>query len=77
MRSQYSDVIVHLPGSVAPRLRAEVEHAVAARAGVGRVSVSPKTDRMILVDYDPTAVNARSILSTVRSLGIHAKLVGM
>jgi ethanolamine ammonia-lyase small subunit len=77
MNNQYSDVIVHLSGTMAPEIYTEVQQAVAARHGVGRVSVSPRTDRLILVDYDPAAISSQSILRVVHGCGINAQLVGM
>ena len=73
MNNRYSDVIVHLSGTMVPGICAEL----AACPGVGRVSTSPRSDRLILVDYDPVAISSQSILKTVRGRGMNAQLVGM
>jgi hypothetical protein len=77
MSTQYTNVIVYLPGPVAPAKRAEIEQAVAAQPGVGRTAASKQTERLILVDYDPRATSAQAILGCVRSRGVSAQLVGM
>jgi hypothetical protein len=77
MSTQYTNVIIYLPGPIAPAKRAEIEQAVAAQPGVGRAAASTRAERMILVDYDPRATSAQQILGCVRSRGVSAQLVGM
>lgn len=77
MTTKYANVIVHVSGTFGAGERAGVEQAVAAQPGVGRAAVSPKTERMILVDYDPFETSAQRILETVRGRGVTAQLVGM
>jgi hypothetical protein len=77
MSTQYTNVIVYLPGPIAPAKRAEIEQLVAAVPGVGRAAASTRAERLILVDYDPRATSAQQILGCVRGRGVSAQLVGM
>lgn len=45
--------------------------------GVSRAWVSPRTRRLMLVDYDPKVINSRRILDTVVRRGFDARLIGM
>jgi hypothetical protein len=77
MSSRYTNVIVYLPGPIAPAKRAEIEQLVAALPGVGRAAASARAERLMLVDYDPRATSAQHILGCVRGRGVSAQLVGM
>jgi hypothetical protein len=74
MSTKYTNVVVHVSG---PANRAGIERAIAAQAGVGRAAMSPKAERLILVDYDPFVISAQRILEIVRGRGVAAQLVGM
>jgi CheY-like chemotaxis protein len=50
---------------------------IAAQRGVARVQVSARAKRLILVDFDPSAISAQRILGSVRDRGVSAQLVGM
>lgn len=72
-----ANVVIHLSGHVDPAERAGIEQAIAAQRGVDRAAMSPRTERLILVDYDPFAISAQRILATVRARGVGAHLIGM
>jgi hypothetical protein len=77
MSAPYTNVIIHLSEPIDSTKRTEIEQAVAAQPGVDRAAVSPKVDRLILVDYDPFATSAQRILASVRRRGVNARLIGM
>lgn len=45
--------------------------------GVSRAWASPRTPRMVLVDYDPAATDSRRILGAVAAHAFDARIVGM
>lgn len=77
MKSHTTNVVVHLSGSADSSERAGLEKIIAAQPGVGRARLSPKVERLLLVDYDPAATSAQHILKAVRDRGVAARLVGM
>jgi len=77
MSKHYSNVIVHVSGTVDAAERTGIEQAIAAQRGVKRAARSPRAERLILVDYDPFAISAQRILETVRGRGVGAHLIGM
>ena len=77
MSTRFANVIVHVSETLGADERAGVEQAVAAHPGVGRAAVSPKAERLVVIDYDPFVTSAQRILETVRGRGVTAQLVGM
>lgn len=77
MNSHPANVIVHLSGRIDSHRQNEIRQAVAAQPGVGRAAASRRTERLILVDYDPAAISASHILEAVRGRGVSASLVGL
>jgi hypothetical protein len=77
MNKQTANIIVHVSGGVDATQRSEIRQLVDAHSGVGRTTVNPRTERMILVHYDPFATSAQQILTAVRDRGVNARLVGM
>jgi hypothetical protein len=77
MSIPYANVIVHVSASLEADQRAALEQVVAAQPGVARAMVSAKAERLIRVDYDPSATNAKRILDSVLSRGVTAQLIGM
>jgi predicted transcriptional regulator len=47
------------------------------KQGVKRARVSPRTRRLLLVEYDPAVASSQLILGTVLQHGYDARLVGM
>jgi hypothetical protein len=45
--------------------------------GVSRAWASPRTQRMVLVDYDAETTDARHILGTVAAHAFDARIVGI
>jgi len=77
MKSHYTNVVIHLAGTADSGKRTAIESAIAAQPGVGRAALSPRIERLLLVDYDPTATTAQHLLTAVQSHGVPARLVGM
>lgn len=70
-------VIVHLVSRLGRRERTELEETVSAQPGIGRITPSTRSDRLLLVEYDPRATSAQRILEAIQGRGIGARLVGM
>ena len=77
MSNRPINVILHLSGTLGAAERTSIAQAIAAQPGVSRAQLSPKAERLILVDYDPVAISAQRILGSVRDRGITAQLVGL
>jgi hypothetical protein len=77
MSNRPINVILHLSGNLGAAERAGIAQAIAAQPGVSRAQPSPRAERLILVDYDPSAISAQRILGSVRQRGVTAQLVGL
>ena len=71
------NVIVHLSGDTGAAAPIGNAQAIAAQPGVSRAAPSAKSQRLILVDYDPDSISAQRILGSVRDRGVAAQLVGL
>ncbi|MGE5154988.1 MAG: hypothetical protein ACM3ST_13355 [Bdellovibrio bacteriovorus] len=71
------NVIVHLSGDIGAAEPTGIAHAIAAQPGVSRAAPSARSQRLILVDYDPDSISAQRILGSVRDRGVVAQLVGL
>ena len=71
------DVTIHIDESLAHDKIENIRDSLLARNGVAAASFHDKTPHLIVVEYDPQAINSSSLLSTVTSQGYHAELVGL
>jgi hypothetical protein len=77
MFTSQSDVIVHLGKTLSAADRTRLERALEAARGVARAQGNPRAARLLVVNYDPSAISALGVLRTVQAQGIPARLVGM
>ena len=77
MQTNQANVMVDLRQALSRKRGDELESELGEIRGVSRAWVSPRARRLVLVDYDPTTVNAQKILGTVVRCGFDARLIGM
>ena len=77
MQTNPANVVVDLKRVINSKHGGELESELGDIRGVSRVQVSPRTSRLVLVDYDPAIINAQKILGTVVRCGFDARLIGM
>lgn len=77
MHTSQVNVVVDLKQELLQEYRDQLIGDLGGVRGVSRAWVSPRTSRMVLVDYDPTLTDAQTILGTVTRHGVDARLVGM
>lgn len=77
MTKQSVSFLVRVVDALDPTRHSSLEQALGKHAGVTRTTVSQRSDRLLLVDYDPFETSAQHILATVRGRGIDALLIGL
>ena len=77
MKTSNANVIVYVKDSVGADQIDQLGASVAALEGVVQTRPGANTSHIILVDYDPHAVQSQHILGRVREQGFQATLVGM
>jgi copper chaperone CopZ len=77
MQTNQANVVVDLKQVLNRKRGDELESELGGINGVSRAQVSPRTRRLILVDYDPETVNSQKILGAVVRRGYDARLIGM
>ncbi len=77
MTDKVVDVTIHLDESLNAENREEIEDKLRGLQGVVAVSSQDETPHLLVVGYDPDAIDTDAILETVTESGIQAELVGM
>ncbi len=77
MGSYCGDVLIHIDERLDDQEIHEIEYELGQIDGVYSACVPEKARHLMLVDYDPTDVEAVELLQQVRSHGLHAELVGL
>lgn len=72
-----ADVTVHLDESLAKERLTEVCQVLEDTAGVMKAECAEHKAHLLIVEYDPDAVDSKTILDKVTGQGLHAKLIGM
>ncbi|MFO8153494.1 ATP-binding protein [Thioalkalivibrio sp.] len=77
MTDKVVDVTIHLDESLGAADREKIQDELRGLRGVVAASSQDETPHLVVVGYDPDAIDGRAILDTVTDSGIQAELVGM
>lgn len=76
--SQYcTDILIHIDEDLDDAYIHEIEQDLSQLDGVVSACVNDRARHLMLVDYDPEATQALSLLHKVQNHGLHAELVGL
>jgi hypothetical protein len=71
-----ADVIIHINESVDHDRRTQIADLVRAHEGVMSVAHHDEKPHLLIVEFDPEQVHAKSLLQVALDQGVHAQLVG-
>lgn len=75
--SEYTaDILFHIDETLDEEEVEAVEQDMAYQEGVRTACINCKNPHLMLVDYDPMEVKAKSLLGVIESHGLHAEMVG-
>lgn len=77
MKQATANVVIHFPGTPDEQSLGEAQRAMCTLEGVTRVVASPRLRGLVLVDYDPGAISAQTILAGAARGGLAGRLVGL
>lgn len=77
MHVNSSNIVVDVRKALSPEYGVKLVSELIGLNGVSRAWVSPRTSRILLVDYDPSVTDTRRILGAIVRHGFDARLVGM
>lgn len=77
MNTTQVNIIVDVRQALSRQSGDELVSELGCLQGVSRAWVSPRTSRMVLVDFDADQTDTQHILRTVVHRGFDARLVGM
>jgi hypothetical protein len=77
MGKSKADVTVHLDEMLARERLTEVCRMLEGTAGVMKAQCAEHKAHLLIVEYDPDAVDSKTILDKVTGKGLHAELIGM
>ena len=72
-----TDVVIHIDEELDDANIHDIERDVSMIDGVYSACVHEKARHLLVVDYDPEAVETLSLLNPVQNRGLHAELVGL
>jgi hypothetical protein len=77
MNATKVNVVVDVRQTLSPQIGDQLVSEIGSLQGVSRAWVSPRTSRLLLVDFDARQTNTQHILRTVVHRGFDARLIGM
>ena len=77
MKTPQVNIVVDVRRALSPQSGDELVSALGGLHGVSRAWVSPRSSRLLLVDFDAHQTDTQHILHTVTHRGFDARLVGM
>jgi hypothetical protein len=77
MNATQVNILVDVRQALSPQSGDQLVNALGGLHGVSRAWVSPRTSRLVLVDFDAKQTDTQHILRTVVNRGFDARLVGM
>ena len=76
MSKYTADILFHIDENLDEHKVHEVEYGMAFHKGVRTACVNCNNPHLMLVDYDPMEVKAKTLLGALTSRGLHAEMVG-
>ncbi len=77
MNTVKSNVLIDLHKHVPAEKQDLLINAISQESGVGKVTVSPRTSRLMFVDYDKSEVTPQVIRNFLMGCGYNVSLIGM
>ncbi len=77
MGSYCGDVLIHIDENLDDQDIHDIEYDLSQIDGVYCACVPERARHLMLVDYDPSDVEASELLRQVRRHGVHAELIGL
>lgn len=77
MKATQVNIVVDVRQALSPQSGDKLARELGGMQGVSRAWVSPRTSRLLLVDFDAHQTDTQHILRTVVERGFDARLVGM
>jgi len=77
MKTVKSNILIDLHKVVPEEKQDLLINAISQETGVSKVTVSPRTSRLMFVDYDKSEVTPQVIRSFLMGCGYNASLIGM
>ena len=77
MKTTQGNIVVDVRQALSTQSGDALVDALGALHGVSRAWVSPRTSRLVLVDFDAKQIDTQHILRSVVHRGFDARLVGM
>lgn len=77
MNTPQVNIVVDVKQALSPQSGDALVNELGCLPGVSRAWVSPRTSRLLLVDFDAHQTDTQHILRTVVSRGFDARLIGM
>jgi len=77
MNATQVNVVVDVKQALSPQSGDQLVSDIGSLQGVSRAWVSPRTSRLLLVDFDARQTDSQQILRTVVHRGFDARLIGM
>lgn len=77
MNQYCTDVLIHIDEEISDDYIHGLEREISSKDGVYSACAHVNARHLMLVEFDPSDIQAHELLHTVTSHGLHAELVGL
>lgn len=77
MKNENSNILIDLHKSVPEEKQELLIDAISQESGVGKVTLSQRTSRLMFIDYDKSEVSPQVIRNFLMGCGYNVSLIGM
>lgn len=77
MDTKLAEVILHIDESTSHAEREKFRDIVLAMDGVMAADCNEKTSHLMLIEYNPDAINSIEFVNAAKKHGLHAELAGL
>ena len=76
MNQYRTDILIHIGENLDDSNIHQLEKQISFEPGIYSACINEKARHLMLVDYDPMEVKAKTLLGALTSRGLHAEMVG-
>ena len=77
MDTKMTDVVLHIDENTSHDKRESLRDSLLSLNGVMTADYQDKQPHLVVVGYDPDAINSTELLGVATSNGLHAELIGL
>lgn len=77
METKMTDVTLHIDDNTSHDEREELRDSLLGLQGVMAAAYHDSKPHLMVVEYDPDAINSNEFIAAAKNKGLHAELIGL